>query len=251
MDNRIIWARTAYTPRTPTGPPATCNNTCALADPDGAKRALRFFKTGRGQYGEGDRFLGLGAAKMRAAARLFRTMPLPDIETVLHSEWHEERIVALLILVLQYPKADAKTKKSLYDFYLGNTRWINNWDLVDCSAPHVVGAHLFERSRKPLEKLARSKSLWERRIAMIATQHFIRRDDFTDTLRIAKRLLDDEEDLIHKAAGWMLREVGDRDRALLEAFLREHYASMPRTMLRYAIEKFPEKQRKAYLAGTA
>jgi 3-methyladenine DNA glycosylase AlkD len=222
----------------------------ALGDPERAKTCARFSKTGPGEYGEGDQFVGLNAASMRGLAKEFRGLALSDIETVLHSPWHEERAVALLILVLQYPKADAATKKRLYDFYLTNTRHINGWDLVDCSAPHIVGAHLFERSRKPLEKLAKSKSLWERRIAMVATQHFIRREDFADTLRIAKLLLKDDEDLIHKAAGWMLREVGERDLAELETFLQRHYLTMPRTMLRYAIEKFAEPRRKAYLKGT-
>ena len=222
----------------------------SLGDPERAKACARFAKTGPGEYAEGDRFLGLNAATMRGLAKEFRALPLAQIEATLHSAWHEERAVALLILVLQYPKSDVDTKKILYDFYLANTRHINGWDLVDCSAPHIVGAHLFERSRKPLEKLARSGLLWDRRIAMVATQHFIRKGEYADTLRIAKLLLKDDEDLIHKAAGWMLREVGDRDPAELEAFLQYHYHAMPRTMLRYAIEKFEEKKRKAYLAGT-
>lgn len=222
----------------------------ALGDPERARACARFTKTGPGEYGEGDQFLGLNAAVMRGLAKEFRALPLNDIETSLHSPWHESRSVALLILVLQYPKADAATKKNLYEFYLANTKRINGWDLVDCSAPHIVGAHLFERSRKPLERLAKSKSLWERRIAMVATQHFIRKNDFADTLRIAKLLLKDDEDLIHKAAGWMLREVGYRDQPELETFLKQHYQEMPRTMLRYAIEKFAEPRRKAYLQGT-
>lgn len=221
-----------------------------LRDPQRAQAAERFFKTGPGESGEGLRFLGLDAATVRALAKEFRTLPLSDIESALHSPWHDERAVALLILTLQFPKADAKAQRAIYDLYLANTRHVNSWALVDCSAPHIVGAYLLDKSHEPLDKLARSRSLWERRIAMVATQHFIRNGEFADTLRIAKRLLGDKEDLIHKAAGWMLREVGDRDQALLEEFLREHHGSMPRTMLRYAIEKFAPKKRKAYLKGT-
>ena len=222
----------------------------ALADPERAKASARFFKTGPGESGEGLRFLGLGAASLRGLAKEFRALALPQVEIVLRSDWHDERGVALLIMALQFPKADAKTQKALYDCYLANTQYVNSWALVDCSAPHIVGAYLWERSRRPLDRLAKSKSLWERRIAMVATQHFIRKGDFADTLRLATLLLKDDEDLIHKAAGWMLREVGDRDTAELEAFLKRHYHAMPRTMLRYAIEKFPDKKRKAYLAGT-
>jgi 3-methyladenine DNA glycosylase AlkD len=221
-----------------------------LGDPGRAHGAARFFKTGPGQSGEGLRFLGLDAATLRGLAREYRSLPLPEVESALHSEWHDERAVALLIMALQYPKANDAAKKALYDCYLANTEHVNSWALVDCSAPHVVGAHLFERSRKPLDRLAKSKSLWERRIAMVATQYFIRKGDFADTLRIAARLLEDDQDLLHKAAGWMLREVGDRDPPELEAFLKQYHQQMPRTMLRYAIEKFPDKKRKAYLAGT-
>ena len=222
----------------------------ALGDRERAEAAARFFKTGPGASGEGLRFLGLDAATLRALAKEFRALPLAAIQNTLQSAWHDERGVALLILTLQFPKADAPGQKKIYDLYLANTARINSWALVDCSAPHIVGAYLFARSRKPLEKLAKSKSLWERRIAMVATQHFLRKNDFDATFRIAKLLLEDDEDLIHKAVGWMLREVGDRHQGLLEQFLREHYHRMPRTMLRYAIEKFGEKKRKAYLAGT-
>jgi 3-methyladenine DNA glycosylase AlkD len=221
----------------------------ALGNPKRAQGSARFFKTGPGESGEGLRFLGLDAATLRGLAKEYRTLALADVEKALHSEWHDERAVALLIFGLQYPKAEPADQQAIYDCYLGNTAHVNSWALVDCSAPHIAGAHLWERSRKPLAKLAKSKSLWERRIAMVATQHFIRKHDFADTLRIAKTLLQDEEDLIHKAVGWMLREVGDRDVAALDTFLMEHYASMPRTMLRYAIEKFPERKRKAYLSG--
>jgi 3-methyladenine DNA glycosylase AlkD len=226
------------------------NRLLALGDPARAEASARFFKTGPGESGEGLRFLGLDAATSRGLAKEFRTLSLGELETSLQSEWHDERGVALLVLTLQFPKADAPGQKEIYDLYLANTARVNSWALVDCSAPHIVGAYLFERSRKPLTKLAKSKSLWERRIAMVATQYFIRKNDFADTLRIATVLLKDREDLIHKAVGWMLREVGDRAEPLLETFLREHYQAMPRTMLRYAIEKFAEKKRKAYLAGT-
>lgn len=222
-----------------------------LADRERAGSSSRFFKTGPGQSGAGLCFLGLNAAQLRGLAKEFGALPLAEIETALHSQWHDERAVALLIMVRQFPKADAKTQKALYDCYLANRAHVNSWALVDCSAPHLVGAYLCERSRKPLERLAKSRSLWDRRIAMVATQHFIRKNDFADTLRIAEILLHDEEDLIHKAVGWMLREVGDRDLAAEEAFLREHQHVMPRTMLRYAIEKLPPAKRKAYLAGLA
>jgi 3-methyladenine DNA glycosylase AlkD len=221
----------------------------ALGDPERAGGAERFFKTGKGESGEGLRFLGLNAATLRATAKEYRALPLDDVAAALASEWHDERAVALLIMTLQFPKADAKTQKCIYDLYLANTAHVNSWALADCSAPHIVGAYLFDKSTKPLDKLAKSKSMWERRIAIVATQHFIRKGKFDDTLRISKLLLKDKEDLIHKAVGWMLREVGDRDQPLLETFLREHHRKMPRTMLRYAIEKFAEKKRKAYLTG--
>jgi 3-methyladenine DNA glycosylase AlkD len=167
----------------------------------------------------------------------------------LRSPVHEERLLALLIMVGRYGKGDERERNRIYRLYLGSTRWINNWDLVDVTAAHVVGAHLEKRDRSLLTSLARSPSLWERRIAVMSTFHFIRRDDFGDTLRIARLLLGDGEDLIHKAVGWMLREVGKRDRRVEEAFLRKHSADMPRTMLRYAIERFPEKLRLRYLKG--
>jgi 3-methyladenine DNA glycosylase AlkD len=205
-----------------------------------------YFKTGAGEYGEGDRFLGVSVPNLRVVAREFRALPTDDVVALLHSEWHEERLLALLILVEQYKRGG--DRDAIYALYLANTKFINNWDLVDTSAPGIVGAHLYERSRAPLRKLAKSRSLWERRIAIIATQHFIRQDDFSETMTLAAMLLRDEEDLIHKATGWMLREVGERDRALLSAFLDEHAPEMPRTMLRYAIEKFAEGERKRYMA---
>jgi 3-methyladenine DNA glycosylase AlkD len=204
-----------------------------------------FFKTGAGQYGEGDLFLGVRVPDLRKVVREFRSLALDELLPLLHSKWHEERLLAVVILTEQYKRGD---RDAIYALYLANTKFVNNWDLVDASAPAIVGAHLFERSRAPLRKLAKSKDLWERRIAIVATQHFIREGDFDDTLAIAEMLLGDREDLIHKATGWMLREVGNRDRARLLAFLEEHAASMPRTMLRYAIEKFPSPMRERYLA---
>ena len=218
-----------------------------LADPVRAEHSLRFFKTAPGQYGHGDRFLGLTVPSMRKLVREFRELPLGAAETLLFSEWHEERLVALMILVEQYRHAPT----AVYRLYLTRTDRINNWDLVDVSAPHIVGAHLETRSRKPLYRLAKSKSLWERRIAIVATQHFIRRNDFDDTLAIARLLLDDEHDLIHKATGWMLREAGKRDERVLRAFLDEHAAAMPRTMLRYAIERLSPAPRRHYLSRSS
>jgi 3-methyladenine DNA glycosylase AlkD len=222
----------------------------ALGNPAGSSAAERFFKTGKGESGEGLKFLGLNAAAVRGLAREYRALPLEEVAVTLASEWHEERAVALLIMALQLPKAAAQAQKRIYELYLANTRHVNSWALVDCSAPPIVGAYLFGKSTRPLDRLAKSKVLWERRIAIVSTQHFIRKGSFDDTLRIAKLLLKDKEDLIHKAAGWMLREVGDRDLEREERFLRDYYQAMPRTMLRYAIEKFPDKKRKAYLAGT-
>ena len=229
-----------------------------LARPDRAKSNAWFFKTGPGEYGAGDRFLGLTVPQLRTIAREYRDMPLKYVVTLLRSPWHEERLLALLIMVGQYARAGKATRQAIHQLYLGNTRSINNWDLVDSSAAQIVGAHLEPRDRRVLRRLARSESLWERRIAMIATYHYIRQRDFKDALTIAGLLRRDEHDLIHKAVGWMLREIGKRDRGAEERFLRKHARTMPRTMLRYAIEKFPQPLRRRYLsmsrrrgAGTA
>jgi len=219
----------------------------AAADPEKARVLQGFFKTGPGQYGEGDRFLGINVPALRKFAREFQSLSLADVTGLLQGSWHEERVLALFILVRQYERGDEKTRDAIYRLYLASTDRINNWDLVDGSAPYIVGPHLRERSRAPLYKLAKSKSLWERRIAILATFHFIKHNDYDDAIRIAEILLHDDHDLIHKAAGWMLREIGNRDRAVEEAFLRKHAAHMPRTMLRYAIEKFPEALRTRYL----
>ena len=209
----------------------------------------RFFKTGPGQYGEGDRFIGVKVPGVRAVCRECRGASLPEIRSLLRSPVHEERLLALLMLIDAYKAGDDAVRRRIYDFYLAHTAFINNWDLVDASAAQIVGAWLHERSRAPLTKLARSRSLWERRIAIIATFDFIRRGEFDETLRVSDLLLHDEHDLIHKAVGWLLREVGKRDGAVERAFLRTRYKTMPRTMLRYAIERFPAAERKRYLTG--
>ncbi|NTV46484.1 MAG: DNA alkylation repair protein [Chlorobiales bacterium] len=220
-----------------------------LADPEHAQILQRFFKTGPGQYGEGDIFIGIRVPALRALAKEFKDTPLKEVRTVLQSAIHEERLLALLMIVNFFPKgADAK-QKLIYDLYLKNTRFINNWDLVDLSAHHIVGAYLHNKDRAPLYKLVRSNSLWERRISIISTYHYIRKNEFADTLLLSKCLLNDTHDLIHKAVGWMLREVGKRHLATEEDFLNQHYKTMPRTMLRYAIEKIPESKRLAYLKG--
>lgn len=221
-----------------------------LANPETAKQLGRFFKTGPGEYGQGDRFLGIRVPALKKRAREWVATDLATVVEVLHSVYHEARLVALLILVGKYKRARSRAEeRSIYRTYLRNTSRINNWDLVDVSAEHIVGAYLFSRDRKPLYRLARSRILWERRIAILSTFHFIRQGDFTETLALAEILLADDHDLIHKAVGWMLREVGNRDRTTEEAFLRQHGRTMPRTMLRYAIEKFPEPLRLHYLRG--
>lgn len=220
-----------------------------MADPDQAVQLQRFFKTGPGQYGEGDKFLGLRMPQLRQVVKQYLDMSLADVAKLLHTPIHEQRMAALLILTYQFPKAKPQAQKAIYHFYLDNTAWINNWDLVDVTVTHIVGAYLLERNRKKLYILAKSKSLWERRIAMVATAYFIKHNQFEDTLNIADQLLADPHDLIHKAVGWMLREVGKRDLAVMEDFLLPRYQRMPRTMLRYAIEKLPESRRQAYLKG--
>jgi 3-methyladenine DNA glycosylase AlkD len=218
-----------------------------LGDPSDALFLQRFFKTGRGEYGEGDRFLGIRVPVVRRLARELRELPLDQIEALLHDRWHEARLLALILLGDAYERASPADRGNIFDLYLRNTKWINNWDLVDASAAGVVGVHLANRPRKLLDRLARSPNLWERRIAIIATQHLIRNGEFDETIRLAEVLLHDSHDLIHKAVGWMLREVGNRDRATLEAFLDEHAREMPRTMLRYAIEKLPPADRRRFM----
>ena len=220
-----------------------------LASPARARISQRFFKTGPGEYGEGDQFVGLTVPQIRRLVQQPRPLSPTATKQLLQSPIHEERLLALLILVDAFAAADGAGQEQIYQIYLQNTQFINNWDLVDTSAPPIVGAFLWKRSKAPLRQLARSQNLWERRIAVIATFYFIRRNEFGPTLELARQLLADREDLIHKAVGWMLREVGKRNRAVAETFLRRHYRQMPRTMLRYAIERFPKRHRLQYLRG--
>ncbi len=219
----------------------------ALGTPERARVSQSFFKTGPGEYGEGDIFCGVTVPQVRALVNGLFPLPARVMLALLHSPVHEARLLALLMLVRTYARGGEAERERVYALYLTNTRWINNWDLVDCSAEYIVGAHLLSRDRAALDALAASPLLWERRIALLATFHFIRRGQFDDTLRLAARLLGDKEDLIHKAAGWMLREVGKRDAAAARVFLDRYARVMPRTMLRYAIERFPETERRAYL----
>jgi len=206
-----------------------------------------FFKTGPGEYGEGDIFIGVTVPNTRKVAKAFLNLSRVEIRKLLASQIHEERLLALLILVAQYEASNRACKEKLYKFYIRNTKYINNWDLVDLTAPKIVGNYLFEKDRSILYEYARSRDLWKRRIAIVCTYFFIRKNDFRDTLALARLLMSDSHDLIHKAVGWMLREVGKGDSTVLEKFLARNYQKMPRTMLRYAIEKFPEKKRQAYL----
>jgi 3-methyladenine DNA glycosylase AlkD len=209
----------------------------------------RFFKTGPGEYGEGDQFIGVKVPGIRAVCRDCRDASLNEVRALLRSRVHEDRALALFILVDRFSRGGEEDRKHIYEFYCAHTAFINNWDLVDASAGQIVGGWLRGRSKAPLTRLARSKSIWERRIAIIATFDGIRSGEFDETFRIADLLMDDEHDLIHKAVGWLLREVGKRDRAAERRFLARRYKRMPRTMLRYAIERFPEKERQGYLRG--
>lgn len=221
----------------------------ALAGPAKAATSLRFFKTGPGEYGEGDEFLGLTVPEIRSLAPQSDSLVEADVLTLLRSNWHEERLLALLIWVRRFVKAkkDELLRERIVDLYLANTKWINNWDLVDSSAPQLLGAWLLRRDRSVLQTLAKSKSLWEQRIAVLATQAFIRAGEFDDTVQLCEGFLDHPHDLMHKACGWMLREAGKRDEAVLLAFLDQRAAKMPRTMLRYAIEKLEPAVRKSYM----
>jgi 3-methyladenine DNA glycosylase AlkD len=221
----------------------------AIANPKDAEHLQRFFKTGKGQYGEGDRFLGIRVPALRSLARRFRLLAFEHTLILLRSEWHEQRLLALLLLVDQYGRGTDAERAKIYRAYLDQTQYINNWDLVDSSAEHIVGPKLNPAKPRQVDSLVRSNSLWERRIAMLATFHWIKRKEFRPALHVAKQLLHDPHDLIHKAVGWMLREVGKRDIAREESFLREHHGEMPRTMLRYAIERLPEHRRQQYLRG--
>ncbi len=218
-----------------------------LANPEKAEHSKRFFKTGPGEYGEGDQFLGITVPELRKLARQYRDLSLDNVKTLISSAIHEERLLGLFILVLQYKKASEP--QVVYDFYVEHMAHVNNWDLVDSSAPYISGHFLFDKDKSILYKWVENKNMWLRRIAMLSTFYFIKNNEFTDALNIAEILHADSEDLIHKAVGWMLREIGKRDLAVEEQFLEKCYKNMPRTMLRYAIEKFPEHKRQAYLKG--
>ncbi len=223
------------------------------SNPEKAKQLQRFFKTGKGEYGENDIFLGITVPEQRKIVKEFMELSIGEISLILGSKVHEKRLIALLILIEKYKKANKKKneeeKKQIFDFYLKNTKNINNWDLVDLSAPNIIGNYLINKDRQILYKLANSIHLWEKRISVISTFAFIRNSEFEDSLKISEILLNDKHDLIHKAVGWMLREIGKKNEKILEDFLKKHYKNMPRTMLRYAIEKFPESKRKGYLNG--
>ena len=222
-----------------------------LADPERAAGALRFFKTGLGEYGEGDQFLGITVPLTRSLLPLSDDLTEMDVLALLHSEWHEERLLAALILVRRFGKAahDEAVRAHIVQLYLANTEWLNNWDLVDSSAPQILGTWLLQRERPVLRRLAKSKSLWEQRIAIVATQALIRDGQFDDTLGLCEHFLAHRHDLMHKACGWMLREAGKRDGAVLKRFLDKHAVRMPRTMLRYAIEKLTTAERQHYLSA--
>jgi 3-methyladenine DNA glycosylase AlkD len=218
-----------------------------VADPARVPGLQRFFKTGPGEYAEGDEFIGVTVPQLRALVRAAGEVPLPEAARLLRSRVHEERLLALLVLVRAFERGDDAGRRAIYELYLANTAFINNWDLVDTSAPQIVGGWLRDRSRAPLRRLAKSASLWERRIAILATFRFIRDGEFEPTLEIADLLLEDAHDLIHKAVGWMLREVGNRDAAAERRFLARRYSRMPRTMLRYAIEHLDKDERAHYM----
>ena len=218
-----------------------------LSDPEHAMKLQRFFKTGQGEYGEGDTFLGVRVPDQRQIAKKYRSIPLTDVVELLQSRVHEHRLTALFILTEQFNKGDEEARRRIVDLYLNNTAYVNNWDLVDSSAHKILGAWLVDKSRGVLYKLAGSESLWERRISIISTFAFINRGDLVDALALAKALIDDRHDLIHKASGWALREIGKKDQSVLEEFLSGHHKKMPRTMLRYAIERLPEERRRFYM----
>jgi len=219
-----------------------------FGSPERAKHSLRFFKTGPGQYGEDDIFFGASVPEMRIVTQKYRDIDIDDVVELLHNKYHECRLVALLILVYRYEHVKTDTeRKKIFEIYLNNTKYINNWDLVDSSAHKIVGPYLYARDRNTLYELAKSKDLWKKRISIISTAYFISKHEFEDTLKISEILLHDKHDLIHKAVGWMLREVGKRDQDVEEKFLKKHYKTMPRTMLRYAIERFDDTKKAFYM----
>jgi len=222
----------------------------SFANLEKAKILGRFFKTGKGEYGEGDKFLGIILPLQRSIVRKYwKEITFEEMKELVKSPLHEERLVSLLIAVDKFEKGNKKERKEIYDFYLSHTKFINNWDLVDLTAPRIIGAYLHDKDKEILTMLAKSKSLWEKRISILSTFYFIRQGDPSETFRIARLLINDKHDLIHKAVGWMLREIGKRcGEKAEEKFLQKYYKTMPRTMLRYAIEKFDNKKRKYYLA---
>src|SRR3989338_6876824 len=221
----------------------------SLANPTQAKLLQRFFKTGKGEYGEGDIFLGIKVPEQRKLAKKYSSFSLAEIKELIYSKIHEERLIGFLILTYKYPKSSNEDKEQIFNFCIQHSKQMNNWDLVDLTAPKIIGEFLInkEEERKILYTFAHSENLWQRRISIISTFTFIRQKQFQDSLVLAELLLNDKHDLIHKAVGWMLREVGKKDLSLLESFLNKHCTHMPRTMLRYSIEKLPEEKRKAYL----
>lgn len=221
----------------------------SIANPQIADHSKRFFKTGPGGYGEEDKFLGIRVPNIRKTANRFKSLTLDETEKLLHSEYHEERLCALFILVNKARKGDDKLRQRVFELYLKNIDCVNNWDLVDASAEHIIGTWLADKNRDLLYELAESDNIWHRRIALLSTFHFIKNGNFEDILRLAVKVLNDDHDLIHKASGWMLREAGNRDREVLLEFLDRYSGKMPRTMLRYAVEKLPENQRQHYLTA--
>ncbi len=217
------------------------------ADPEHASRLQGFFKTGKGEYGEGDVFLGLRVPQQRKLAKKYKELPIPDVLRLLKSGIHEHRLTSMFILTHQFNTGDEEKRKQIVDLYLENTAYVNNWDIVDSSAHKILGAWLLDKPRDILYMLAESEDLWEKRISIISTFAFINKGDFTDALALAEKLVNDEHDLIHKASGWVIREVGKKDQQPLEDFLLRHYKTMPRTMLRYAIERLPEDRRKFFM----
>ena len=221
-----------------------------LASKKIAKHSLRFFKTGKGEYGYGDIFLGVRAPEIRSIAKKHIDISIDDMKNLIKSKYHEERFLGLIILVNKYSKSNNEIRNQLYKIYVSSFKHINSWDLVDVTCSHVIGKHLMNKDRSILYTWAKSNDIWTKRIAMVSTHCFIRKNDLQDTFKIADILLNDNHDLIHKAVGWMLREAGKRDIKKEEGFLKKHYKTMPRTMLRYSIEKFPESKRQKYLKGT-
>lgn len=224
----------------------------AIKNQEYAEHALRFFKTGKGEYGEGDKFLGVRVPNIRAIAKTYPDASLKVVDSLIESKWHEERMLGLFIIVNRYTKLKKKdpiAATKIYKYYLSKFKYINNWDLVDSTCHKIIGPELIDKDRAVLFKWAKSKDLWTKRISMMSTYYLIQRHQFDETLKIAEILLLDEHDLIHKIVGWMLREVGNKNKAIEDKFLKKHYKKMPRTMLRYAIEKYPQNQRKQLLAG--